>query len=39
MGKTTIAHTGPYFQERDYGKIDKFGHARDIFLIDKPIDA
>jgi hypothetical protein len=39
MGKTTIAHTGPYFQEWDYGKIDKSGYARDILLIDKPIDA
>jgi hypothetical protein len=39
MGKTTIAHTGPHFQERDYGKIDKSGRARDIFLLGKHVDA
>ena len=39
MDKTTIAHSASHFQERDYGKIDKSGRARDIFLLGKHVDA
>jgi|GEM_PF-2618600 len=39
MGKVTIAHTEFHFQERDYNIKDKSGRTRDIFLLDKHIDA
>jgi hypothetical protein len=39
MAKATIAHIELHFQERDYGKINKSYRARDIFLLDKHIDA
>jgi hypothetical protein len=39
MDNIVIAHIGLHFQERDYGKIDKSGRARDIFLLDKRVDA
>ncbi len=39
MDRTTIAHTEHHFQERDYGKIDKSGRTRDIFLLGKHVDA